>query len=125
MKQKALFFLLFAIFFSACKLSKNSSNSTRLHEKFLSSEVGESYLGMPKAEFLKIHTENIEISDMIDFRTQITETFSAGDVKEITYYFDKNGSLPLYEYIIEFKDGIDVGTIVKSKLGEPNSEGTK
>ncbi len=127
MKQKTLFFLLFALAFSACKSSKSSSDSdyTNLQERFLTSKIKKSYIGMTQADFLKSHTRDIDISDVVDFRTQITETFAEGDIKEVTYYFDKDGNKPLYEYIIEFKDGIDVNEIAKSKLGEPNSEDTK
>ncbi len=77
---------------------------------------------MPQADFLKIHKKDIEISDVIDFRNQITETFTDGDIEAVTYYFDKDGNQPLYEYIIEYKDGIDVKEIAKSKLGNPNYE---
>lgn len=125
MKKTILFALLLAISFSACKSSKTGESvaTMDIRKIYVPQQVKDTYFGLSRTDFLKMRTSNVEVSDIVDFRTEITETFSKGDVKNITYYFDKDGNQPLYEYIVEYNDNINVKEIANAKFGTPNSEG--
>lgn len=79
------------------------------------------YFGMSFDEFKEVRKLGmVEISNLIDFRIEYSETMK-GDIKAVTYYFDKEGNIPLYELIIEYNDEKTRDMVADKLFGKPNS----
>jgi hypothetical protein len=92
-------------------------------ESYLPICVAPSYLGMSFKKFKrKMNIKKMQKSSTFSFRDVYTHYNPCPDVKEITYYIDKDGDQPLYEYIIEYEEGIDVVELAEEMYGKANYE---
>jgi len=109
----------------SCKVKKQTIsvdlNKQRSQLQYIPKQLHESYLGMPFSDFKKARMVMAEKdSNGMDFRIEYTESIEDNDIRRVTYYFDKDNNLPLYEYIIEYKSGAKLQELVNQKYGTHN-----
>ncbi len=61
-----------------------------------------------------------KVNDSFDFRKEIILKYEDKDFTQVTYYFDLDGDMPLYEMIIEYPEGVDVSGIATGLYGDAN-----
>jgi hypothetical protein len=94
------------------------------HAARLPTELDSVHLGMPLADFQQRHdTGAMEVDDSMGFRISYTRRFQGGPIEYVVHEFDAEGTRPLYELIVRYRDGHDVTAIAAEKYGPPNAEG--
>jgi hypothetical protein len=125
-----LILLSVSLLYPGCKVKKQVEttppvSSERTQLKYLPKQLHGTYLGMPYSEF---KTQRMVVPEknpgQMDFRIEYTESVRDGEINSITYYFDKDNKMPLYEYIIEYVSAVKMQTWVEKAYGEPN-DGTE
>lgn len=102
--------------------SEAPENTTQKQEqKYLPPELQHLYFGMPFKAFFNIY-KNISVSELMEFRKEVSIGNFTPDIKELTIYFDNEGEFPLYEFIIDYKDVQLRDDIVEAIYGKPNMD---
>jgi hypothetical protein len=96
---------------------------SRHQKQYFPKQIKNLYLGMTYQKFEKTKdTSNLTIYDEFDHRTEYTEVFEEGSIKEITYYFTKGDSQILFELIIEYHPDTSVIKLSREMYGSPNAD---
>jgi len=107
---------------TSCSRINTISRGHKAQMKLLPAQFSKLYLGMPLDRFSKIKNLNkLTRSTIMSFRDVYEETPHDKHIKEVTYYFDKDNNMPLYELIIEYKPDFDLASFITDKYGSPNS----
>lgn len=61
-------------------------------------------LGISEKDLLANRSQGFSIDRSRGFRTEIVDSINQSGLSNITYFFDADGNLPLYEFIVEFAD---------------------
>ncbi len=61
-------------------------------------------IGLSEKELLSNTTKNLYIDRSRGFRTEAIDSINQAGLANITYFFDADGNLPLYEFVVEFSD---------------------
>jgi len=118
MKYKILLSLCFTLLFS-CSGLKNKKKLP-WHSQFLPIELQNMYLNMPFKKFCNVkQTKKMERVEN-SFRVELSELTPFPNIRKITYYIDKENSMPFYEIIIEYNADFDIKTYLDQKFGPPN-----
>ena len=97
MKKLIIAFLFITISVSLIAQSKKDTKG------FLPKEFKNLYFGMPFETFLEVKDLGmVEVNKGMEFRLEYSEK-PGGFIKEVVYYFDREGGGPLYELIIEYQ----------------------
>jgi len=120
MRAKSLYVLILAIvLLPSCSMF---NISYRHQQQYFPKQLAKFYLGMPFHNFQKIkNNQEMIIFDDFDFRTEYTESFSEGEIEEITYYFTKGESEILFEFIIKYTPDFDIHNFSFQKYGKHNA----
>jgi hypothetical protein len=100
------------------EMPQNTGSSSK---KYIPEEVGDLYFGMPFKEFIGKY-QAASVSEIMSFRKSVEFSNYSDDIKELTIYFDNEGSFPLYELIIEYRDVAVRDKVVEALYGKPNYE---
>jgi hypothetical protein len=89
---------------------------------FLPKEYKKLYFGMSWEEFQKKKkTGMVEVDNIMSFRMVYTENPENSNIKEVTYYFDAEGSFPFYEIIIDYFNESIRDEAADNLFGSPNN----
>ena len=102
---------------------KSSKSDCRIQRKYLMAEVKGLCLGMSLDEFSrkKSNFGQLEIDNDMGFRkVYLEKAVDMEGVLSIVYYFDSDGSQPLYEIIIQYSSEYLAKGKANKKLGKPN-----
>ncbi|MBM4372190.1 MAG: hypothetical protein FJ098_11080 [Deltaproteobacteria bacterium] len=94
------------------------------HAKRLPPELDRVWFGMSLAEYEKLHGQAAQDLTM-SFRIEVEQAAPGGDVVRVIYYFDAEGDRPLYEAIVEYREGVDVQALARTLYGDPNDQETE
>lgn len=111
--KKILILLLVVISLHAAAQQDSLTIDPALQKKYLVSETGTAYIGMP-AEQLPAATMKKDILD------NYVKKYTKGNVKQITFQVT-TGNPQVYEFIIEYSPGFNLTAFMTKKYGTPNS----
>ena len=61
-----------------------------------------------------------QLDSTMGFRDEVKEVVGQNGLESVTYYFDRDDAMPLYEIIMEFKDEELRAAVAEKLLGPPN-----
>lgn len=80
-------------------------------------------MNMPLSEFLETEHGRHGVQEDSGFRQTVTTAYAGTEFSAVRFYFDSEGSQPLYEFIVEFPEGFDLSAYVEERYGEPTHQG--
>ena len=130
MKARIILGLIMIITISSCSSSKKTSKKGETPEKvavndghsssiYIPEELRHLYLGMPFKEFFSQY-QAVSVSEIMQFRKSVVLKNYSDKIKELTLYFDNEGTFPLYEFIIDYKDVAERDKVINELYGKPN-----
>lgn len=107
---------------ASCLTSSNFPKDAQTQEDLLFVELTEKglYLGLSKADFLKICPNAEENPDGFKFRTILVDSNFSERFTHVIYYFDNDGKKPLYEIILIVNPELNANEVAKEHFGLPN-----
>lgn len=96
--------------------------SHAIQKQYLPDDFKKLYFGMPLKKFKKVTKNKVSKEPgLMSFRIEFVETKPKNpSIKEVTYYFDVEGKMPLYELIIEYNSEKQRDNVAGPLLGKPN-----
>jgi len=122
MRNTILILAILTIGICSCTSISKIPNEQKLQEKFLFKELIENdlYLGLSKENLLLQRPKAEANSDGFNFREIYIDTAFSQRFNTLIYYIDRDGTKPVYEFILLVDNGLDATKIAKEKYGEPN-----
>jgi hypothetical protein len=77
-------------------------------------------LTMAQKDALQLSKNLKKEKNLLDFREEYTLKVNEKGLKEVTFYFDKDGEKPLYELIYEFENADSVEILMNAAFGAAN-----
>ncbi len=122
MKRIILFLTVVFIGFYGCTSTSKIPNELKSQQKYLFKELvdNELFLGLAKDDLLLKRPKAEENSDGFDFREIYIDTAFSQRFNTLIYYIDREGTKPVYEFILLVDNRFDAKKLAKEKYGEPN-----
>lgn len=98
-----------------------SQNSISI-DKLLPKEIINYMPGMPYNDFATKFNTITPDEETFSFRYEITIPINNETIKNVTLYFDKDATQPLYEYIIEFNSEENLHAFTSRSYEEKNED---
>lgn len=116
------------LYLGTCFLLFNSTDSETLlgnEKKYLPRELRKVHFGMSFNELMKLRGQQPkDVSDPdYNFRKVYLEEVNSKGLTDVTYYFDNEGDLPLYEMIVVYDSEAARDRDAEKLLGDPNYKG--
>jgi hypothetical protein len=91
-----------------------------LLEDYLPNGLEPFYMGMPYEDFLTVVGKEPRPNTDSSFRIEVTYRVQNQPFETIIFYFDLDGEMPLYEFILEFPGAFDIHRYAIERYGNPN-----
>lgn len=134
MKKIIFLFIFCSLIICSCQILKKHKQASN-HQKeipkpynkptenYLPNGFEDIWLGMSLVEFSSIYRLNeLQPYEGISFRIEYTKTYNTPPYEWVTFYFDRDGSMLLYELIIEFTTPDELIKCMRSKYGEEHND---
>ena len=101
-------------------MTGKSAINPSLQKSYLPKEVKDLYIGIPKADAVKLH-KTIPVTDR-SYLVYPEEIINSGDVKKISYRLNEDNAI--CEFIIEYHNEAKAIAVAKQLYNEVNNPGT-
>jgi hypothetical protein len=123
--NKIIIFGLFFLALSACRSKKELTNNNDRINRYFPEVLGDLVFNLSMDEVIAKRPNLAPvnyINDAFDFRKEFVEEINESGIRKVSYYFDMDGTKPLYEVIVYYDNEKKRDQDALRLLGQPNSE---